>query len=704
LALPEQAAPPLRHKSYLASIWIVPLAVLLIVGLTLVWVTYEKYLQTHAAEYRLLESYARYADVQTGVALRQAERLLDKIATERLESIDVRNHRLFDAILASHRHDHSEFGVLFVADAHGKVIAASNLALVGRDVSGFDFFAAHRDPARPAAMHISRPAQVLPDVTAVTLSQLIAADDDGEFVGVVGATIDFNFFARALRINSEESASVTVIFNTYGDLLYRSADPEKFFGMNIANVSDVYRKHMREGTLVTRHFGPSANDGRPRLFVTRSIEDTGLSAILSRREDEVLADLKHNLLIHILIFVFTAGVMFFLARLAQRRQSQLLASTEALRIAKESAETANVAKSQFLAAASHDLRQPLHALSLMVSVLKHRDSSERNMQIIKPIEASTQALREMLDTLLDISKLDAGIIVPQKQVVRIDTLFERLANEFEMQVEVKHLTFRVRYTTAHVLTDPTLLMEILRNLLSNASHYTQHGGILLGCRVRREHLLIQVWDTGMGIPDGEQEKIFREYYQVSNAERDRHKGLGLGLSIVDRVAKLLEHRLRVCSRVGKGSMFEVAVPLATIPPSSIAPLDAPVVPASRATILVIDDAPMILQSMTLMLESLGYAVVTAESASEALDKIADHAPDLIVADYRLREGETGIAAIAQIRAFLGVPVPSILVTGDTLPERLREANDSGFQLLHKPTIPHELDMLIKQLLADAARH
>ncbi|MFA7243497.1 MAG: ATP-binding protein [Sulfuricellaceae bacterium] len=701
-SLYQRIFPQSPRKPFLSSIWIVPVAALLIVGVTLAWVSHDKYQQTHESEYRLLEAHALYAEVQVAGALRGVGRLLNKVAEERLMTQPLRNDREFAAMLAKRLRDRSTIGALFVTDSDGRVMSSSNPSLHGYDISQQAYFTAHLDAhldsARQPELYLSRPDKSLLGVTAITLTMPII-DGARNFVGVVGGAIDFNFFIKALKpVHPADSASVSVIINRDGDLIYRRFDPEKFFGKNVAKVSQVFQEHIRAGMAVTRHIGPSAIDGKTRLFVTRRIEESGLSVILSRGQDEVLANWRRNQFIHGLIFLFTAAVMLFLARVAHRRQSLLRASTEALREAKEAAEQANAAKSHFLAAASHDLRQPLHALSLLVSVLKHRHGNESNMKVIKPIEASAQALKELLDTLLDISKLDAGVVVPQKQAVSVDALLARLESEFALQIDGKGLKFRIRRARKTVYTDPTLLMEILRNLMSNACHHTRQGGILLGCRVRRELLAIQVWDSGKGIPEEELENIFREYYQVGNPERDRHKGLGLGLSIVERVAKLLGHCIRVRSRLGRGTMFEISVPLVGVAPSLTKRLEDTAVAHALSNILVIDDDPVVLQGTTMSLEIQGYHPVAAQSAAEALLKIGDHAPDLIIADYRLRDGKTGIEAIGIIRSQLGKSVPAILVSGDTLPARLREANASGFQLLHKPVDPDELNRQIKRLL------
>lgn len=699
--LHEQVFTHAPRKQLITSIWIIPVAVLLIVGATLSRVTYDEYHQAQESEYRLLEAHARYADVQIASALSNISHLLANVANERLANPPLRNHA-FEATLTRHLRDLPEIGTLLVTDARGRVEFSTKSSIKGYDASKQAYFTEHFDRAQQSKLFISRPDKTLLGVTAVTLT-LPIVDAGHHFAGVVGVTVDYNYFAGALRsVNPEDSASVTVVINQYGDLVYRRLDPEKYFGFNAIKISKVFQEHLRAGTQVTRHIGPSYQNGKTRLFLIRRINDTGLNLILSRQQDEVLAEWRRNLVTHTLIFVFTTAVMLFLAWVAQRRQSQLLAAAVALRSAKEAAEVANSAKSHFLAAASHDLRQPLHALALLVSVLKHRHGNESSMKIIKPIEASIQALKELLDALLDISKLDAGIVIPKKQAVSIDALMGRLESEFRMQIEAKHLKFRIRRSQKNVRTDPTLLMVMLRNLLSNAYHHTKQGGILLGCRSHLDHLLIQVWDTGKGIPVEEQGRIFQEYYQVDNPERDRHKGLGLGLSIVDRIAKLLGHRITVRSRIGKGSMFEIAVPLAREAPSLPRKSTDAIAPVSPVNILIIDDDPIVSQSTVMLLESLGYHAIAAESAEDALLKIRGHLPDVILADYRLRNSQTGIDAIATIRASLEISVPGILVTGDTLPERLREANASGYPLLHKPVDPDELNAHIKRLLVKSS--
>ncbi len=375
---------------------------------------------------------------------------------------------------------------------------------------------------------------------------------------------------------------------------------------------------------------------------------------------------------------------------------------KALRRAKEVAEHASAAKSRFLASASHDLRQPLQALTMFTSTLKKQGLDPQAIHLISLMEASIRALRDLLDTLLDISKLEAGIVEVRRQAVPVEYIFDRLEDEFRPQFEAKSLRFRIHHPLREVDSDPALLLMILRNLLSNAIRHTQRGGVLLSARLASGRMLIQVWDSGCGIAAGELGKIFQEFYQVDNAARDRRKGLGLGLAIVERVARLLETQVGVRSRPGHGTVFEFNLALAA--PGS-APSGEPdalsvSIAARQALILIIDDEPDVLLGTRMLLDSFGYSTLAAGSLDEALALIEHSAqtPDLILADYRLQGGLTGRDAVEQIGRHLGAAIPGILITGDTAPERLQEAKRSGCLLLHKPVDPDEMEKVIWRLM------
>lgn len=382
----------------------------------------------------------------------------------------------------------------------------------------------------------------------------------------------------------------------------------------------------------------------------------------------------------------------------QDQSSQARIESELFR-AKEAAEQANRAKTRFLAVASHDLRQPLQALSMFVSVLASRDHRPEDSALIGRIEDSVAAVETLLNGLLDVSKLEAGLVKPVLASFTPLAMLSRLAGEFTPLAADAGIEFRWVASNLPIHSDPVLLERILRNLLNNAIRYTPKGRILLGCRRRKGCLRFEVRDTGIGIPSGELDNIFREFHQLANSSRDRHQGLGLGLAIVERLCKLLEHEVSVSSELGLGSCFAVEVTLAE-PLREPVPIARPAAPPRQrqATLLVIEDEPTVRESMRLLLESWNYRVLAAADCAEAVVCIGEARPDLILADYRLGGGATGTDAIDRVRAGMGKALPAIILTGDTAPERLRQAKASGHRLLHKPVQPAILRKLIDEAL------
>jgi signal transduction histidine kinase/CheY-like chemotaxis protein len=363
---------------------------------------------------------------------------------------------------------------------------------------------------------------------------------------------------------------------------------------------------------------------------------------------------------------------------------------------------ANQAKSRFLAAASHDLRQPLHALNLFVAQLRSEEDHGERSRILALIEAAVGAMNELFNALLDISKLDAGVLAPNISIFPVDRLLKRIEMTFAAAAQGKGLRLRVVTQNAWIESDFILLERILLNLVSNAIRYTVKGGVVVGCRRRGDRLCIEVWDSGIGIPEDHRRNIFDEFYQLAGSERDG--GLGLGLAIVDRLCRLLDHPIEVRSHPGAGSRFAVSVPRCSPTIHADSTSHARVDQASGKLIVVIDDDALVLDGMRGLLKSWGCGVVTANSADAALAALADHArcPDLIISDYRLTGGKTGFQVIAQLRTAFGVPIPAFLISGDTAPERLREASASGYHLLHKPVLPITLRAVVSQLLKDDA--
>jgi signal transduction histidine kinase/CheY-like chemotaxis protein len=368
-------------------------------------------------------------------------------------------------------------------------------------------------------------------------------------------------------------------------------------------------------------------------------------------------------------------------------------------------ETANLAKSRFLAAASHDLRQPLHALGLFVAQLRGRVKAAERDRIVERIDASVAAMNELFNELLDIAKLDAGVLAPNRAEFPIAHLLQRIETNFAGPARDKALRLRVLPSTAWIRSDPILLERILLNLVSNAVRYTSRGGVLVGCRQRDGMLRIEVVDTGPGIPADQQLEVFGEFYQLAGFERDRHGGLGLGLAIVDRLCRLLDHPIELTSMVGHGSRFAVSVPAVAPRARVVAPVPSIVPDAlSGKLVVVVDDDALVREGMGGLLRAWGCNVVTAPSEGAAMVGLAKRRPDLIVCDYRLANGVTGFDVIARLRRSCGATVPAFLISGDTAPERLREARVSGYHLLHKPVQPAALRAMLGRLLKkEAAR-
>jgi signal transduction histidine kinase/CheY-like chemotaxis protein len=369
-------------------------------------------------------------------------------------------------------------------------------------------------------------------------------------------------------------------------------------------------------------------------------------------------------------------------------------------------QVANLSKSRFLAAASHDLRQPLHALNLFVAQLRtETDPAERD-RLAARIDTAVGNMNELFNALLDVSRLDAGALKASVSDFPVDSILKRLEATFAASAHEKGLRLRMVPSSAWVRSDAILLERILLNLVSNAVRYTSNGGIVVGCRRVADRLRIEVCDSGIGIPENQQRDIFGEFYQVATTERDRRDGLGLGLAIVERLCALLEHPIGLTSTPGKGSRFYVSVP--RVPPrvrsgepsaAGAALLD----PLRGKLIVVIDDDALALEGTGGLLKSWGCRVVAAESDREALASLDGAKPDLIISDFHLKDGRAGIHAVMHLRNALDAPIPAFLISGDISPERLREAQASGHHLLHKPVAPMLLRTMMSRLLKEGAR-
>ena len=354
-------------------------------------------------------------------------------------------------------------------------------------------------------------------------------------------------------------------------------------------------------------------------------------------------------------------------------------SETALQAAIASAEKANRAKSSFLAAASHDLRQPLAALSLYVGTLKNQ-RPPGNDGVLESISECVNSLNELLTDLLDVSKLEAGVVTPSPTEFSIDDFLARLVSIHAAEAALKGLRLRLRHSGMGVRTDAQLLQRIVGNLLSNAIRYTQTGGVLVACRRHQGKHWVEIWDTGSGIAAGDTGIIFEEFRQLGDGARNR--GSGLGLAIVAKSAALMGLQIRVCSRPGRGSMFAIEVPVGRAP-EAVAP--QPARHAARSLIIgLVEDHSQVRNALTLALETSGHVVFPAGNGAELLAGLGEQAPDLVIADHRLAGSETGFEAIAAVRAVFGTGLPAIVITGDTEPALIRDMAGRDIAVYYKP--------------------
>ena len=397
------------------------------------------------------------------------------------------------------------------------------------------------------------------------------------------------------------------------------------------------------------------------------------------------------------------GVVVTFADITERRHT-----ADALEAAKRQAELANVAKSRFLAAASHDLRQPLQTLILLQELLAKTVEGERAQKLVARLAPTLDAMSGMLNTLLDINQIEAGTVRAEMVSFPIGALLVRLRDEFTYQAQAQRLELRAISCTLSIHSDPHLLEQMLRNLLSNALKYTKRGKVLFGCRRREGMLSIEIWDTGVGIPAEELHAIFEEYHQLDNVARERSRGLGLGLAIVKRLANLMGHRLRVRSNPGKGSVFAIDVILPSIG-------TAPTLELHRhrmvdgvsegvhhtGVILIVEDDPEVRDLLELILKNEGHRAITARDGIAALEMVERGTvqPDLILADYNLPNGMNGLQVTAKLREKLHREIPVIILTGDISTGALRDIARHDCVQLNKPVKLKEMTQVIQRLLA-----
>jgi len=384
----------------------------------------------------------------------------------------------------------------------------------------------------------------------------------------------------------------------------------------------------------------------------------------------------------------------------QQRTRELREALQDVEDARQAAEAANRSKTRFLAGASHDLLQPMNAARLFVSILRaQQEESGEQSRLVMRIDRSLTAAEELLKALLDISKLDSGMYKPELEVIAVKDLFEQLRRRFKPLAANRDLKLRVHATRQYIYSDRNLLYRIIQNFLANAIRYTESGGVLLGCRVRGPELRISVWDSGVGIDQADEQAIFQEFHRLDYAQRLDERGLGLGLAICDRIARMLNHRIDLHSRPGHGSCFSVVVPLAS--PDAVAektqPADVPGEPAKLEDliVLVIDNEPEILEGMQMLLSHWGCQVMLAANQLEAAQHIREsEAPDLVLVDYHLSGQSNGLDVMEYLDLLLGTDLPAIVITADRSTELEDKVRQKNYGLLRKPIKPGALRALM----------
>ncbi|WP_372866084.1 NahK/ErcS family hybrid sensor histidine kinase/response regulator [Pseudomonas sp.] len=379
---------------------------------------------------------------------------------------------------------------------------------------------------------------------------------------------------------------------------------------------------------------------------------------------------------------------------------------QALRDARDAAETANHSKDKYLAAASHDLLQPLNAARLLISTLRERSLPTAEHHLVERSHQALEGAEDLLTDLLEISKLDQAAIKPDIDAYRLQDLLAPLASEFQSVAAAEGVLLKVRIPDFTISTDFRLLTRILRNFLSNACRYTEQGRILLGVRKRGDFLDLQVWDTGRGISQDQLENIFLEFNQLNVGRAAERRGVGLGLAIVERIARMLGYPIEVRSQPGRGSVFAIRVPLAqrVINAAPVAVSVQPMIgdPLPGRRLLVLDNELSILHSMAALLEQWGCVVVTAVDQEAAVQALDGQAPDLILADFHLDHDVLGCAVVTKLRQHFDLPIPAVMITADRSDQCRRELQRMGMPLLNKPVKPGKLRAVVSQMLHDSS--
>ncbi|AWJ91669.1 hybrid sensor histidine kinase/response regulator (plasmid) [Azospirillum baldaniorum] len=685
-------------------------------------VTLEQARREFAATAHLLDEHASRA-IEAGDA--QLRMLLD--ALERWDRRDPAEGRRIQAAMHARAERLPQVGGVWALDARGRLLLDSaEHPPPPRDLSERDYAQAHLgvNQGPPLGLHVGSHLPAGPGISQgrFTISRALR-DEEGILQAIAVAGIRNTYFSQMYGEAGWGEGARLALFTSAKEKLAEwppnsAVEPPTTAWPQPWDPPD----------------GPAIIEGT-QITAARMLTGFPIVVVASRPLAEVLAPWRERALWTTAVSggILTGALVLFVFALAGARRedavrAELLRANQSLdeRVrqrtadlekALRSAEMASLAKMKVLATVSHDLRQPLQGLAAFHELLLKEAPNPTLQQLGAMASASLQAGQRLLDDLLTLSRLEAGVVPVEISAFPLAPLLDQLAAELRTEAESKGLRLTVMPTKAWVRSDPARLQPILRNLLSNAVKYTARGGVIVGARPRGDGLRVEIWDSGQGIAAAELGTIWEEFYQIGNPARDGSRGAGLGLSIVERTARLLGHPLEVRSRVGRGSVFTVTLPRVP-PPAAPAPMAVPrsadpAPPARTAEsspgrlagrrVLVVEDDPLQRSSLTLLLEQAGAGVMAAESFDSALAaaQATLQAPSVILSDYRLPGGTDGLSGIQTLRGVLGREVPAILLTGELSADLVRAAKDAGCLVLTKPAAPNRILSTLAELTAGA---
>ncbi|MBP2313050.1 ATP-binding protein [Azospirillum soli] len=667
--------------------------------------TLEQARREVTATARLLDEHASRAIEASDVALQS---FIDTLEPWDLKDPDM-GRRLWNTLRERVRAI-PQVGAAWVVDAWGTAVLGTwEFPTPPHNYAHRDYFKAHQDASRVLFLEPSAPGSRT-QKDRFTISRAFR-DGEGRVRGVAVVAIHSDHFSNLYGQTGWGNGSRLALY-TAGKERLAQWPPEESAPPPAAVWPAPGQAEASPAVIDDTH-----------VTAARRLEGYPVVVVASRPLDEILAGWRERTVwtaVYAACVLAGAALLFLNALNGIRREASMRAElvrnnqsldervrqrTAELESALRTAEMANLAKMKVLATVSHDLRQPLQGLAAFHDLLLKQSASPDLHRLGAMASASLQAGQRLLDDLLALSRLEAGVVPVEESAFALGPVLDQLAAEVRAEAEAKRLRLTVMPTSAWVRSDPARLQQILRNLLSNAVKYTERGGVVVGVRRRGDQARIEVWDSGQGIPAVELGTIWEEFYQIGNPARDGSRGAGLGLSIVERTARLMGHRLDVRSRVGRGSVFAVTLPRIATRAAPIAP---PVPTTGRTAagrkdsrqegrlrgrlVLVVEDDPLQRNSLTLVLEQAGARVVAVETFNAALAaaRAALQPPSAILSDYRLPGGTDGLSGIQELRATLGVELPAVLLTGELSSDLARAAKAAGCALLTKPASPDSI--------------